>query len=32
VAVLMEFLGRQTMIELPAKAVIKEGDRRAGVL
>jgi transcriptional antiterminator RfaH len=31
VAVLMEFLGRQTMIELPASAVIKEGDRRADV-
>jgi transcriptional antiterminator RfaH len=32
VAVLMEFLGRQTLIELPARAVIKQGDERAGIL
>lgn len=32
VAVLMEFLGRQTMIQLPASILIKEGDRRAGIL
>ena len=32
VAVLMEFLGRQTMIQVPASALIKEGDQRAGLL
>jgi len=32
VAVLMDFLGRQTMIELAAGSVIKEGDRRASIL
>jgi transcriptional antiterminator RfaH len=29
IAVLMEFLGRQTMIELPRHFLIKEGDERA---
>ena len=29
VAVLMEFLGRQTTIEVPVNALIKEGDVRA---
>jgi len=32
VAVLMEFLGRQTMVELSVNAVIREGDSRATVL
>jgi len=32
IAVLMEFLGRQTMIELPRHFLIKEGDERAGIL
>lgn len=32
VAVLMEFLGRQTMVELPASALIREGDSRARVV
>jgi transcription antitermination factor NusG len=32
VAVLMDLLGRQTMIELPDASVIKEGDRRAPLL
>jgi transcriptional antiterminator RfaH len=32
VAVLMEFLGRQTSIELPADAVIKQGSERATIL
>jgi transcriptional antiterminator RfaH len=31
IAVLMEFLGRQTMIELPRHFLLKEGDERAGV-
>jgi len=31
VAVLMDFLGRQTTIEVPVHAVIKEGDARATV-
>jgi transcriptional antiterminator RfaH len=31
IAVLMEFLGRQTMIELPRHFLIKEGDERAAV-
>jgi transcriptional antiterminator RfaH len=31
VAVLMELLGRQTMIELTATSIIKEGDERAAV-
>ena len=31
VAVLMEFLGRQTMIELPRHFLIKEGDERAAI-
>jgi len=31
VAVLMEFLGRQTTIEVPLRAIIKEGDVRATV-
>jgi transcriptional antiterminator RfaH len=31
IAVLMEFLGRQTMIELPRHFLIKEGDERAGI-
>jgi transcriptional antiterminator RfaH len=32
VAVLMEFLGRQTMIELPASFLVKEGEGRANIL
>jgi transcriptional antiterminator RfaH len=32
VAVLMDFLGRQTTIELPAGTVIKEGDARGNIL
>lgn len=32
IAVLMEFLGRQTMIELPRHFLLKEGDERAGIL
>ncbi|HTX22162.1 MAG TPA: transcription termination/antitermination NusG family protein [Candidatus Aquilonibacter sp.] len=32
VAVLLEFLGRQTTVELPADSVIKEGGARAGIL
>ena len=32
VAVLMEFLGRQTMVELSLNAVIREGDGRAAVI
>ena len=32
IAVLMEFLGRQTMIELPRHYLIKEGDERAALL
>lgn len=32
VAVLLEFLGRQTMIEVPAGFVLKEGDVREGIL
>ena len=32
IAVLMEFLGRQTMIELPRHFLIKEGDERAAIL
>jgi len=32
VAVLMEFLGRQTNIELPASAVIKAGNERSNIL
>ena len=32
IAVLMEFLGRQTMIELPRHFLIKEGDERAALL
>lgn len=32
VAVLMEFLGRQTMIEVPADYLVKEGEGRAGML
>jgi transcriptional antiterminator RfaH len=31
IAVLMEFLGRQTMIELPRHFIIKEGDERAAL-
>jgi transcriptional antiterminator RfaH len=31
VAVLMEFLGRQTMIELPPHLLVKEGDERAAM-
>ena len=31
IAVLMEFLGRQTMIELPRHFLVKEGDERAGI-
>jgi hypothetical protein len=31
VAVLLEFLGRQTTIELPADSVIKEGSERAEI-
>jgi transcription antitermination factor NusG len=32
VAVLMEFLGRQTSIELPADAIIKPGCERSKIL
>ena len=32
IAVLMEFLGRQTMIELPRHFLVKEGNARAGIL
>lgn len=32
VAVLMEFLGRQTMIEVSMQSVIKEGNERAAIL
>ncbi|MCE0497061.1 MAG: hypothetical protein LV481_03855 [Methylacidiphilales bacterium] len=32
VAVLMELLGRQTMVELKTSSVIKEGDKRAEIL
>ena len=32
VAVLMEFLGRQTMVELPSASLIREGESRAGVV
>jgi transcriptional antiterminator RfaH len=32
IAVLMEFLGRQTMIELPRHFLAKEGDERAALL
>lgn len=32
VAVLMEFLGRQTMIEVPANFLIREGEGRARIL
>ena len=32
VAVLMEFLGRQTVVEFPASALVREGDGRASVL
>jgi transcriptional antiterminator RfaH len=32
IAVLMEFLGRQTMIELPRHFLIREGDQRAAFL
>lgn len=32
VAVLMEFLGRQTSIELPADAIIKQGSERSKIL
>lgn len=32
IAVLMEFLGRQTMIELPQHFLIREGDQRAAFL
>jgi len=31
VAILLEFLGRQTAIEVPANLVIKEGDVREGI-
>ncbi len=31
IAVLMEFLGRQTMIELPRHFIIKEGDERSAI-
>jgi transcriptional antiterminator RfaH len=31
IAVLMEFLGRQTMIELPRHFLITEGDERAAI-
>jgi transcription antitermination factor NusG len=31
IAVLMEFLGRQTMIELPRHFLLKEGDKRAAI-
>jgi transcriptional antiterminator RfaH len=32
VAVLLEFLGRQTMIEVPTQAIVREGDGRKRVL
>ena len=32
VAVLMEFLGRQTTVEVPAGFLVKEGESRAGIL
>ncbi len=32
IAVLMEFLGRQTMIEVPLNLIVKEGDERAAIL
>jgi transcriptional antiterminator RfaH len=32
VAVLMEFLGRQTMVELPVSALVREGESRARVV
>ena len=32
IAVLMEFLGRQTMIEVPLNFIVKEGDKRAAIL
>jgi hypothetical protein len=32
VAVLLEFLGRQTAVELESAAVIREGDQRQGLL
>ena len=32
VAVLMDFLGRQTMIEVPLDHIVKEGDQRAAIL
>ena len=32
VAVLMEMLGRQTMVELPASALVREGESRARVV
>jgi transcriptional antiterminator RfaH len=32
VAVLLEFLGRQTMVEVPVQAVVREGDGRKRVL
>jgi transcriptional antiterminator RfaH len=32
VAVLLEFLGRQTSVELPGEAVIREGDERKRLL
>lgn len=32
VAVLMEFLGRQTMVEVPSGSLIKEGEGRAEIL
>ena len=32
VAVLMEFLGRQTKVELPVSAVVREGESRAGLV
>jgi transcriptional antiterminator RfaH len=32
VAVLLEFLGRQTMVEVPIEAVVREGDGRKRVL
>ena len=31
IGVLMEFLGRQTMIEMPRHFIVKEGDERAGI-
>ncbi len=32
IAVLMEFLGRQTMIEVPLNFIVKEGDGRTAIL